>query len=508
MRRTTIGLACVSVLLLAAKPAAGSLTHGAGLAGIYDAILAARFEDAERQLRAACPPAPEEACLTLRAVSLWWQILMDPENRRLDAAIEQASAAALEAARAWTGREPRRAEAWFYLAAAEAPLVQWHVLRGQSVSAARAGSRARSALERALALDPTLHDAHFGIGVYRYYADVAPAAFRMLRWLLLLPGGNRREGLQQMLTAREHGQLLTGEADFQLHWIYLRYEQDPRRALELLRGLDARYPSNPLFLKRIAEVERGYVRDHPASAASWQRLVDRARSGQVAVAPIAEVNARLGLALELDAMFETDRAIDEIATALKVPLAAPHGARARAHLQLARAYDRLGHRALAVTEYHALERHATADTYGRTWRDRAREGLRLTPDPRVAEAYRLSIEGLRALEDGSNREAVTRLARSVLLNPIDPVARYRYARALEASGDQAGAAKHLGELVAIESTVPAVIRSSVLVAYAVIRERAGDRAQALDLYRRARDVTGGAPRARDEARAALARMAP
>jgi tetratricopeptide (TPR) repeat protein len=506
----TVYVAVAFILGAAGPAAAAGLTHADRLASVYDAILAARFDEADQRLDTTCPPAPGEACLALRAVSLWWQILMDPESRRLDTAIQKASALTLDAAEAWTRREPRRAEAWFYLAAAEAPLVQWHALRGQHLSAARAGNRTRSALERALALDPTLHDAQFGIGVYRYYADVAPAALRMLRWLLLLPGGDRRAGLRQMLAAREHGQLLAGEADFQLHVIYLWYERDTARALELLRGLDRRYPSNPLFLKRIAEVERGYLQDHPASAATWQHLVERARSGQVAPAlsGLAEVNGRLGLAIELEAMFETDRAAEEIAATLKTPATAPHGARARAHLQLGRAYDRLGRRALAVAEYRAVERDATDDAYGRTMRDRAREGLERTPDPTVAEAYRLSIEGLRALEAGDRREALARLARSIELNPVDGVARYRYARALEASGDHDDAARQLAALVAAAERVPAVVRSRVFVAYAEARERAGERAAAIEFYRRARDVAGGAPDARDEARGALARLAP
>jgi hypothetical protein len=165
--RAAIGFVCAGVILFAARPVDGSLTHADALARVYDTILAARFEEAERQIQAACPPAPIEACLGLRAVSLWWQILMDPEDRRLDAALEQAAATALSAARAWTTREPQRAEAWFYLAAAHAPLLQWQALRDQLVTAARTGSRTRSALERALDLDPTLYDAHFGIGAYR-----------------------------------------------------------------------------------------------------------------------------------------------------------------------------------------------------------------------------------------------------------------------------------------------------------------------------------------------------
>ena len=118
--------------------------------------------------------------------------------------------------------------------------MQWRVLRADRLAAAREGKRIRSALERALALDPTLHDANFGIGLYHYYADVAPAAAKILRWLLLLPGGNRVQGLREMLEARDQGELLSGEADFQLHWLYLWYEQQPDRALALLAATRSR----------------------------------------------------------------------------------------------------------------------------------------------------------------------------------------------------------------------------------------------------------------------------
>jgi tetratricopeptide (TPR) repeat protein len=205
-------------------------------------------------------------------------------------------------------------------------------------------------------------------------------------------------------------------------------------------------------------------------------------------------------------MFETDRAVEHIVAALALQPEQPHGVRARAHLQLGRAYDRLGQRALAMTEYRAAERHAPADESGRMVRDRAREGLQFTPQPAIGEAYRLSLEGLRALERGDVQDALRRLTQSVRLNPVDPVARFRYAQALDASGDRAAAETHLAALSAA-TNVPAVAHSAVLVAYAAMRERAGDHERALDLYRRARDTTGGAPRAHDEARAAITRLA-
>ena len=75
----------------------------------------------------------------------------------------------------------------------------------RKLAAARDGKRIKEALERALALDPQLEDARFGIGLYKYYADMAPAAARFLRFFLLLPGGDRKEGLNEMLRARKRG---------------------------------------------------------------------------------------------------------------------------------------------------------------------------------------------------------------------------------------------------------------------------------------------------------------
>ena len=70
-----------------------------------------------------------------------------------------------------------------------------------------------------------------------------------------------------MLFAREYGALLRGEADYQLHWVYLWYEEQPQRGLAVLQRLHARYPRNPLFQQRIAEVEQQYFHDPSASLA-------------------------------------------------------------------------------------------------------------------------------------------------------------------------------------------------------------------------------------------------
>ena len=275
----TAALAC-SVLILASTCEA-ALTGANRLSAVYELILAAKFDRADAELKTTCPPAPVEACRTLEAVSLWWQIQIDPDNRSRDQRFNDRARAAVTAAEAWTGRDGKNAEAWFYLAAAYAPLVQWQVLRGERVGAARNGNRVREALLKALELDPSMADAHFGIGLYEYYADVAPAAAKILRFLLFLPGGDRVKGLEEIDRTRKSGDLLRGEADFQRYIIDIWYEHKPDEALSILQSLDARYPANPIFLQRMAEMYDTYLHDKRASAAAWQTLADRARADRV-----------------------------------------------------------------------------------------------------------------------------------------------------------------------------------------------------------------------------------
>jgi tetratricopeptide (TPR) repeat protein len=313
-QRVSAALLASALVLTVALEGGGMLTESSRLAGLYDLILAARFEAARARMGEVCPPAPREACQALGAAARWWEIQQNPNDRRLDAQLERDGAAAIAASEQWTMREPARGEAWFYLAGSYAPLVQARVFRGQRLSAARDGKKVKTSLERALALDPTLTDAYFGIGLYHYYAGVAPAALKMLRWLLLLPGGDREQGLREMLQARDQGALLRGEADYQLHWIYLWYEHQPERALELLRSLDARYPSNPVFMQRIGEVQDEYFHDHRASADTWTRLIARMRAGDALSTRIAY--AYLWLGIERMHLADRDHAREALETAI------------------------------------------------------------------------------------------------------------------------------------------------------------------------------------------------
>jgi hypothetical protein len=316
--------------------AAQELTGGPQIRRVYDAIFDARFDEVPQLLARTCPPAPAEACQLLDAVSVWWQIQLDAASVARDAQFQARIDAAIASTEAWTTREPERAEAWFYLGGAYGARAQWRVLRRERLGAARDGKRIKEALERALALDPRLQEAYFGIGLYHYYADVAPAAAKMLRWLLLLPGGDKAEGMREMMRAREHAELLGDEADYQLHIIYLWYEKDPQRALALLTGLRDRHPRNPLFPQLIAQVQDVYLHDLQASLRTWRSMLEAARGHRIAYPELAEMRARLGIASVLERLNDNSGAIEQLQAVIAAKPAAPFGAYADAQRELTR----------------------------------------------------------------------------------------------------------------------------------------------------------------------------
>ena len=298
---------CFAFLLLPLNFASAQpgITAAPQVARAYDLILDANFDELDNALPQTCPPAPAVACLGLKALSLWWQIQLDLDNRSLDAAFLSAANTAIAEAEKFAAAEPKRAEAWFYVGAAYGVRSQFRVYRKDRLAAARDGKRIKEALEQALALDPAMHDAEFGIGMYRYYAGVAPAVFRFLRFLLLLPGGDREGGLEQLERASRRGLLVRGEAQYQIQILYLWYEHKSKEALAIVRDLQQRYPHNPLFHHSEAEILDVYFHDAAASLKASERLLSLAQSRAVFRSDVAARMARRNIAKQTIALKRT-----------------------------------------------------------------------------------------------------------------------------------------------------------------------------------------------------------
>jgi tetratricopeptide (TPR) repeat protein len=500
-----IAALCITIVTVASAPPAPELRGVDGLVRAYDFILDARFDQVEPELRKACGPAPREACDVLAATALWWRIQLDPNSSALDAEFSSQVDRAIAATEAWAEREPDAAEAWFYMGGAYAARVQWRVLRDQKLAAARDGKRILEALEESLRLDPTLDDAYFGMGMYKYYADVAPAAARMLRFLMLLPGGDRKVGLEQMRRARARGRLLQGEADYQLAIIYLFYENQTPGAINLLRALNEQYPGNPLFLSQIAHIQEVYQHDITASLATWRTLLAAAREQRANLPALAETQARLGIARMLEDLHQTDQAIEQLDAVVARRPDAPFGSLALAYLRLGEAHDRLGGRADAVQAYAAAQKFAPPgdpDDVVAT----ATARLRRAPEAKTTEAYRRSLEGWRLFEKDDLPGASAALERSLALSGNAPVARYRFGRVLQAMKQDAAALAQFEMAIRQAKQAPAPILGNAYLEAARLLERAGKRDAALSYYRIAAALFGAASDTRAAATRSITRL--
>ena len=178
------------------------------------------------------------------------------------------------------------------------------------------------------------------------------------------PAVTASKACEEMLRARSDGQLLQSEADYQLHLIYLWYEKQPQRALQLLRGLRDRHPEK-------SAVRAAHRRDPgrlPARSAgqprhTWQALLEAAQARRVAEPAMTEATARLGLAGVLDRLSESDishatPARDHRDEAAPAPSAS---SRARS-CKLGQMLDRLGRRDDALTRVSRRARRACRQT--------------------------------------------------------------------------------------------------------------------------------------------------
>lgn len=139
-------------------------------------------------------------------------------------------------------------------------------------------------------------------------------------------------------------------------------------------------------------------------------------------------------------------------------------------------------------------------------RSRSAERLRKAPDAKHAEAYRLSLEGLRRLEHNDIQAAANALTSSLALNGADPVAHYRYGRVQLARKEDAEALAQFEHAIRGARTCPAPILGNAYLEAARVLERLGRRPQAISYYHTATTLFGASADTRAAATRALTRL--
>jgi hypothetical protein len=176
----------------------------------------------------------------------------DPEVRRkFDAA--------LAASRALASRKPGEDNATFASILVNGLNSDYLALIDKRYSASFQEMKAgREMAEDLLARNPNYCDAWIAVGVENYMLSVKPAP---MRFLLRLSGGqtNRKVGLDKLRVTAARGRYLAPFARLLLAVAAMR-DNNSAEAHNLLAGLAAEFPSNPLYVQELARLNSGGTR--------------------------------------------------------------------------------------------------------------------------------------------------------------------------------------------------------------------------------------------------------
>lgn len=268
-RQLLIAVLIVALGVAAARPALAQPTHPAdeadrhyaerGVEMMMDGDLDGAIE-LFQQIEQKDPQSP--LGFVLEADAVWWRIyyvsadLVDPdvfdvanmEATPYDSHFDDLADVAIHKAEARIHNQEDLARSHLYEGFAYALRARLEGLHDRDLATARAGKKMRTHLLKALELDPSLEDANLGIGIYNYFVDTLPGIVKFLSIFIMLPGGSRTEGLQELQSCAEKGELAKGEAKFYLAKDYSRSsEKQYDKSARYFRELQQEYPDNPLW---------------------------------------------------------------------------------------------------------------------------------------------------------------------------------------------------------------------------------------------------------------------
>jgi hypothetical protein len=123
------------------------------------------------------------------------------------------------------------------------------LLEKRNMASLRYTRQATDYAQRLLTVCPDCYDAYVATGISQYLIGSRAAP---VRWILRAKGfaGNKREGINELQMAAQHGHYLAPFARILLTIAYLR-DQQPQQARVLLVDLKTEFPRNTLFAREL-----------------------------------------------------------------------------------------------------------------------------------------------------------------------------------------------------------------------------------------------------------------
>ena len=226
-----------------------------GIHLIYERL----FNDAEHLFEKVIVRCPNEPAGYFYFAMVSWSRLTagfwSPESVKT---FEKRINRAIEVAEAQIDKNRANIYDFFYLGGALGFKGRFELMKDNWISSFFLAKDAVESLKTCLKMDPDNKDVLFGIGTFDYYTARFSGIKKFLAYLLLHKG-NKEEGLKKITIASKEAVYSATEAKSMLLHIYLFFDQDFTKALDLSTKLAASFTKNPRFkfLEGLAYIRLG-----------------------------------------------------------------------------------------------------------------------------------------------------------------------------------------------------------------------------------------------------------
>ena len=206
------------------------------------------FAETEKRINNLKRRIPDHPIIDLLyAINVSWQSLPEPLPEKFDI-IKTYLENSIEKSELWLEKEPDSPEPIFFLLMSHGLLAQYYNEQGSTFKTMSEAKRAYNKILRGFELKEQYNEFLFSCGLYNYYIERYPQlypAYKPFTWLFR--SGDITKGLQQLDSARKVTVLARVESAHYLAYIYLRYENQPRKAINVLVPLVPEFPGNLYF---------------------------------------------------------------------------------------------------------------------------------------------------------------------------------------------------------------------------------------------------------------------
>jgi tetratricopeptide (TPR) repeat protein len=314
------------------------------------------FEHANQEYSALVKLKPENpAGYFFLAMVDWWKILLDLDDDSHDDEFFDKLDKVIDMCDERLEKDENDMTALFFKGGAIGFRGRLHANRNHWLRAANDGRQAIGIVQKAYELQPDNADILLGIGIYNYYAEVAPNKYPLLKPLMwFLPKGDTAKGIEQLQIASQHAKYARVEATYFLAQLYFYFQKNYPAALQLASELSTKYPNNSLFQRMLGRCD--VVLNHLAKADTiYSEVIKRYREDRVGYNKAAAREAYYYIGMYCMSINQPQEALKQFSLSERlsreIDKDSPSGYMAMAVLRMGMAFDLVKRREDAVLTY-------------------------------------------------------------------------------------------------------------------------------------------------------------